>query len=264
MITADQVRTLAREARLPAGVLEKDYALTWLLSGFYSKDSRLRNGFVLKGGTAIRKVYFPETWRFSEDLDFTVVKGKQENAIREGLLRAFARLRSVSGMNYSLDSFHATPGTIIANVQFVGPLNFANRIKHDISLKEAMALEPERHRVKSFYPDLPDFRVLMYSLTEILAEKIRSIMQRGYSRDYYDVWRLFREGKFKVNEVRATLVKKCETIGIEYRPQLIFDKGRLDEAKSFWNGGLGHLTRKVPDFDRVVVELRESLRFLRT
>ncbi len=264
MITADQVRTRAREAKLPAGVVEKDYALTWLLNGLYAKDSRLRNGFVLKGGTAIRKVYFPETWRFSEDLDFTVVTGKEGDAIREGLLQAFDRLRSVSGINYTLESFHATEGAIIANVQFVGPLNFANRIKHDITLKERMVFKPERRTVKSVYPDLPDFRVLVYSISEILAEKIRTIMQRGYSRDYYDVWRLLKESKFKITEFEEASMKKCELTGIEYRPELIFDRDRLNEVRAFWSRGLGHLLRELPDFDTVISDLRESLGLLET
>lgn len=262
VITADRVRTLAREAKLPAGVVEKDYALTWLLNGLYAKDSTLRNGFVLKGGTAIRKVYFPEAWRFSEDIDFTVVTGKEEDAIREGLLHAFDRLRSVSGINYSLESFHATEGAITANVQFVGPLNFPNRIKHDITLKERMVFKPEQRTVKSLYPDLPYFRVLVYSIDEILAEKIRSIMQRGYSRDYYDVWRLMKEGKFKTREFKDVLIKKCELNGIEYRPELVFDRDRLNEARAFWSRGLGHLLRELPNFDTVMSDLRESLRFL--
>lgn len=61
MLTAEQVRRIAREEGLSAGVMEKDYAITWLLRGYYLGDSRLRRSLVLKGGTAIRKVYYPRT-----------------------------------------------------------------------------------------------------------------------------------------------------------------------------------------------------------
>ena len=74
MISAEQIKRIAREEKLTAGVVEKDYTLTWLLRGFYLLNNGLDDRFVLKGGTAIRKVYFPQTWRFSEDLDFTVAK----------------------------------------------------------------------------------------------------------------------------------------------------------------------------------------------
>lgn len=262
MIAGDQLKRIAREAGLAAGVLEKDYALTWLLKGFYSRSSPLKNTLVFKGGTAIRKVYFPETWRFSEDLDFTAVGNKGQAAFRDGMQEALGWLGAQSGINYSVDTFHSTEGAIIASVQFVGPLGFPNRIKHDITLNEKLVAKPLRKEVVTIYPDLPKLKVMVYSLTEILAEKIRTIMQRGYSRDYYDVWRLLKEGKFSKNEVRATLRKKCELKGIEYQPKLLFDTGRLADAKAFWSAGLGYLTRQLPDFDTVISELREALGLL--
>ena len=177
-------------------------------------DGGLGEFFVLKGGTAIRKVYFPGTWRFSEDLDFTVVKAVESENVREFMLRVFSKLRWECGINYSLESFHSTEGSIIANVQFFGPLNFTNRIKYDISLREKMVLEPERRHLRTYYSDLPEFEVVVYSLREVLVEKIRSIMQRGYSRDYYDVWRLLKENEFKGSEIRKLLKRKCELSGI--------------------------------------------------
>lgn len=83
MISAEHIRRIAREEKLAVGVVEKDYALSWLLRGFYLMNSGLDDSFVLKGGAAIRKVYFPQTWRFSEDLDFTVAKAMEPESIKE-------------------------------------------------------------------------------------------------------------------------------------------------------------------------------------
>lgn len=262
LITADQIRRIARDQDLAVGVVEKDYVLTWLLHGLYSKGSKLKTSFVLKGGTAIRKVYFPEMWRFSEDLDFTVVGKKDSDHIRQSIEQVFASLLSESGIRYSFETFHTTPGSIIANVQFLGPLNFTNRIRHDITLDEKMVSDRESRTVKSNYPDLSEFKILSYSLAETLVEKIRSIMQRGYSRDYYDVWRLMKEAKFRNSEVRRLLIKKCELTGVKYEPQLLFSKERLDEARSYWEQGLGYLTKELPSFETVIAELKRSLRFL--
>ena len=248
--------------KLAVGVIEKDYALSWLLRGLYLKGSEVRDGLALKGGTAIRKVYFPNVWRFSEDLDFTVVANKDADRIRESMQNVFYRLRDESGVNYSFESFHSTEGSIIANVQFVGPLNFVNRIRHDVTLKERMVLKPERRTVKSGFPDLPPFKILVYPLAEILVEKIRSIMQRGYSRDYYDVWRLLKESEFKDSEIKSLLIQKCEMNRISYQPALLFDAKRLSEARSFWTKGLSYLTRDLPNFDQIVPELKEKLGFL--
>ena len=61
------LRKLAGKYQMPLGTLEKDYALTNLLSvivNFPKLDK-----IVFKGGTALKKIYF-ENFRFSEDLDF--------------------------------------------------------------------------------------------------------------------------------------------------------------------------------------------------
>jgi hypothetical protein len=51
-------------------VVEKDYVLGWLLWGIHNHDA-LRESWVFKGGTCLKKCFF-ETYRFSEDLDFTL------------------------------------------------------------------------------------------------------------------------------------------------------------------------------------------------
>ena len=62
------LQKLAGKHGAPLGILEKDYALTNLLSvisRFPGLDS-----MVFKGGTALKKIHY-ENFRFSEDLDFT-------------------------------------------------------------------------------------------------------------------------------------------------------------------------------------------------
>jgi len=46
-------------------MIEKDYVLGWVLFGLMWVPE-----LVFKGGTVLAKVYFPRTWRLSEDLDF--------------------------------------------------------------------------------------------------------------------------------------------------------------------------------------------------
>jgi predicted nucleotidyltransferase component of viral defense system len=64
----DEIRILAGKYGVPAGTLEKDFAITIILS-IMSKFDEISK-LVFKGGTALKKAYFAET-RFSEDLDFT-------------------------------------------------------------------------------------------------------------------------------------------------------------------------------------------------
>lgn len=262
MITADEVRRLAREAGLAAGVLEKDYAITWLLYGIYHKESILRNLLIFKGCTAIRKVYFPNTWRLSDDLDFTITNRERPETVRAGFEEAFSFLASVSGITFSLQDFASGKWLIVASIQYMGPLGAKNRIAHDITLKERLVEEPEWRTISPKYPDLEKFRVKVYSLTEILVEKLRSIIQRGKTRDYYDVWRLLRERAFDKKKIQQLLIKKCKMVGVKYQPELIFDPKRLNEAERYWRPALGYLTKDLPEFKKVISELKSTLNFL--
>lgn len=72
MIGKSEIMELSREFGIRANVVEKDYVLGWLLSGIFN-HTEIKSGWVFKGGTCLKKCYF-ETYRFSEDLDFTLTE----------------------------------------------------------------------------------------------------------------------------------------------------------------------------------------------
>src|SRR5207248_1888898 len=76
VIPARELFDLRAEWSLDVGVIEKDYVLGWLLAGIANHPD-LAATWVFKGGTCLRKCFY-ETYRFSEDLDFTVVEGGPE------------------------------------------------------------------------------------------------------------------------------------------------------------------------------------------
>ena len=63
---------LARGAEwgLRPDIVEKDYVLGWLLAAF-AIHGVTSASWVFKGGTCLKKCFF-ETYRFSEDLDFSL------------------------------------------------------------------------------------------------------------------------------------------------------------------------------------------------
>ena len=139
MLTEEEIRRIARRKNLYVGLTEKDYVLEWLLKGIY--ESEIKDSLIFKGGTAIKKVYFPETWRFSYDMDFTALCPDSED-INNQLQEVFDDVERKSTIKIEFKSFHETSGSIIANVQFLGPLNAKNRIRLDISLDELVITEP--------------------------------------------------------------------------------------------------------------------------
>lgn len=73
MISRPALDERVREWRLRHDVVEKDYVLGWALWAVGS-DEELNRTWCFKGGTSLKKC-FVETYRFSEDLDFSVLPG---------------------------------------------------------------------------------------------------------------------------------------------------------------------------------------------
>ena len=65
-----KIQDEANLKKVPLHVIEKDYALSYVLAGM-AKQSELSHSLIFKGGTALKKIFFGD-YRFSEDLDFTV------------------------------------------------------------------------------------------------------------------------------------------------------------------------------------------------
>jgi len=258
MISAEALRRIARRQGIGVGWAEKDYVISWFLKELYENNC-LKEVLVFKGGTALKKVYFSETWRLSHDLDFTTIAELDSETVRRCLEEVFIAIAQKSGLALSLSSFRAIRGGLDAKIQFAGPLVHRNQLSLDITFNEKLVTEPEWNAARTDYPDVPVIKIKVYSLKEILVEKIRSIMQRGKSRDYYDVWKLLMENEFDMVAIEALLVEKCLTKDIEYDPSLIFDDERLGETGRYWQSALGELVRELPEFEKVVSELREKL-----
>lgn len=71
MIPKQEVLELARKQNIAPGIIEKDYVLGWVLAGI-NHHPNLSQKWIFKGGTALKKCFFQE-YRFSEDLDFTIL-----------------------------------------------------------------------------------------------------------------------------------------------------------------------------------------------
>jgi len=92
MIDYLQVQRLALKNNVSPEIIEKDYFIELVL--FYlSKDSSLCENLVFRGGTALKKVYFPE-YRFSEDLDFVIDSKKEINAYQEIIIQILQKISS--------------------------------------------------------------------------------------------------------------------------------------------------------------------------
>lgn len=88
LIDRQEIMDFSRELSLAPNVIEKDYMLGWLLAGI-SNHADLSKSWAFKGGTCLKKCYF-ETYRFSEDLDFTLSEAEHQD--ESFLISAFTKI----------------------------------------------------------------------------------------------------------------------------------------------------------------------------
>lgn len=259
--------------------LERDYVLSWVLAGIARTES-LRETLIFKGGTALKKCYFGE-YRFSEDLDFSGVddapvgKGMQE-AMRAacqdaaGLLDAYApavfeceRYTEREPHPHGQEAF-----TIRAQLPWHRSLHV--RVKVEISVDEPVLRPALAREVIHDYGEPLDARIRVYALEEIVAEKLRAILQhqekleeRGWSRsrarDYYDLWRILNayRDELELTDFELLLQEKCKIRDVSFRrSEDFFREPMLGYVKKTWQQWLGPLVPDLPDHETVVVDLR--------
>lgn len=209
MIDKREILETASALRLLPHVVEKDYVLGWLLAGINAHPA-LAASWVFKGGTCLKKCYF-ETYRFSEDLDFTL---RDEVQIDEGFLRrvlgeVIAWVADESGLvlpadQLGFDIYRNPRGRLSCQgkVGYRGPVSPGSsaggwpKIKLDLTAGERLVMPGVRRQVFHPYSDRPDngMWINCYAYEEAFGEKIRALGERTRPRDLYDVVNLYRHG----------------------------------------------------------------------
>ncbi len=262
MISKAEILETAGKVGLRPDVVEKDYVLGWTLAGIAAHE-QLRDKWIFKGGTCLKKCYF-ETYRFSEDLDFTLADATHLDG--DFLKRVFGEIGEWvyerSGLEMpvegqSFDLFNNPRGNLSCQgkLSYKGPVspNVAvirlPRIKLDLTADERIVLPPVRVPVFHTYSDAQEasFEVLAYSYEEAFGEKVRALAERTRPRDLYDVVNLFRnnEARPSAAELLNVLRQKCEFKGIAV-PKLEDLADHRDAVEGGWATMLAHQLPALP------------------
>ncbi|MCD4674671.1 MAG: nucleotidyl transferase AbiEii/AbiGii toxin family protein [Desulfobacula sp.] len=152
MIKPGEIQKKARAAGVRDQQIEKDYILSWILQGV-AMHNELLKAIVFKGGTVLRKVYF-EDYRFSEDLDFTLLDNSTSNQqIFDYFNEVFDYVKEEANIPLEIidDNEHEDArlpdgqGGVYFYISYVGPLGGMGtnkRVKVDISRSEQLQFEP--------------------------------------------------------------------------------------------------------------------------
>ncbi len=280
MITNREIANAANEWQLRHAVVEKDYVLGWLLAGI--ANNPITRAWAFKGGTCLRKCWF-ETYRFSEDLDFTVGPEDLDPATLAATFTDIATwIYDRCGLELRLDeqSFRQRKNkrdnpTIVGRIGYIGPLGSPSvpKVKLDLTADEVLVRPLEYRPVFHPFTDVNSrghhndhlADVLSYSLPEFMGEKLRALAERCRPRDLYDVIHTHRHPDLigRAPEVVAVLDKKCEHAGIE-PPTLASMRATpfRAEIETEWSNMLGHQLPFLPPFEGFWAELDDVFDWL--
>lgn len=258
---------LAREGgrRIPESGLERDYCLAWFLSALAESD--LQPILAFKGGTALKRCYFGD-YRFSQDLDFTLIEPIAFQELVRRLNPVYAALREASGIVFSFDREdrlkHDNSYTFY--LRYVGPLPSGNDVKVDVTLRERLVYPlQERPILRGYqeFTDLPENRLLSaYSLAEIATEKTLALADRARNepRDLYDLWHLTSHAGINLEVLADAMRQKLEFRGKPFEGIAAAIRNKEARLKALWSGRLAYQMVTLPEFDDVFRAVQRTLR----
>ncbi len=218
-------------------------------------------------GTCLKKCYI-ETYRFSEDLDFTVLPDApyRPEDVEPLLRRTLTRITDESGLDFSTaPRLRLRPNQLSTEgrVYYTGPRRTPSqtpRVKLDLSADERVVRPAVLQKIAHPYPDTfpSGGNTRCYSFDELFAEKIRAMAQRGRPRDLYDIINLFRRNDLRMHPeaIRSALVEKCAVKSISVPTAADFDDPPLLlELESEWGNMLGHQLPALPPLEPFLEEL---------
>ncbi len=261
MMTTAQLHRAAEQEGLRFDQIEKDYVILWILAGL-SHSGAKEHGWVFKGGTCLRHCYY-DGYRFSEDIDFSCEpEGENLEASLRLLETVAAWVVNESGIRLSV----LAPLTVPGDFQIEIPVEYNRggmrrqglpQVKVHLTFDEPILDEAAVRPIKPGYADLSAFVIAAYSKKEIVAEKMRSLLQQQQKwprpRDLYDLWYILckSDEHFSWQELKPLFDEKCRVRGVQPDIEKLTSNTLLEWNEKAWLSRLGPMLKEVPDFDRV-------------
>ena len=276
MVSQREIVQRSKKHFVTPATIDKDWVLGHLLNAFYSFED-IKSCFVFKGGTCLKKCYF-EDYRFSEDLDFTLLD-KDFTVDVDMINKVAGVVEKVSNIKFFVSEIKNQIHNDIqqgyeVKIKFWGAdhkpntiIPPANRwqtyVKLDISFSENMFNNPVYRKIIHPYSDSAFINktIPAYPMVEIMAEKLRSLIQRNRPRDIYDIWYIMKSNdKVKYADIKELLFRKAKLKDIEIlNIEQFVNQQKQQKNRRAWESSLKqHLpVNALPDFDMVYPELFE-------
>lgn len=241
MTSLDELKRIAGRERVGLGVIEKDHAITVILSVL--SKTRLSETLVFKGGTAIKKMYYPEA-RFSLDLDFDCqhdLSRELEKSIKKPLIE---NREDVNFTGVRLEESRAELGRRLS-IQYKDSNGYPNSIKLDLAFRQKPVMRTRTMAAKNPY-GIENVTIATMDIKEIMAEKLRALIHVRKARHLYDIWFLLSKG---VTTTKKLADRKLKMYGEKFEIDALMNS--MKEVEGDWQTDLEALVSEVPKFSRV-------------
>jgi predicted nucleotidyltransferase component of viral defense system len=217
---------------------------------------------VFKGGTCLRHCFY-SGYRFSEDLDYSCREGSGGFDTARDLLSGVSEwIQANAFLRLSVIEARTTEGDFQVEIPIEYSRGGARRqglpeIKIHLTFDEPILTEPVARSVTPLYSDLSAFTVATYTKEEILAEKMRALLQQQTKwprpRDLYDLWFILcREGEtFDWERLRGLFSGKCRARKVDPNPSLLVSDVLKSTNERVWSPQLSAVMATVPSFAQV-------------
>jgi predicted nucleotidyltransferase component of viral defense system len=261
MISRAEIQRLAHKLKMNELVLEKDYVLTWILLGIAGSD--MCSLIAFKGGTALKKIYFPD-YRYSEDLDFTVTKETEGETLVSHLQLIIDGLSKSEGFQFAIgpERIEVRSDSLTVYVSYVGPLQAklgSRDIKIDFTLSEKLIFPIDHKTIHSTYSDAIKRQIQVYSLEEILVEKLCAVIGRTEPRDIYDLDFLFNQN-LDFLAIPNAFLEKAEFKEVDHNRLMEVLEKKKPTLERMWKTRLTHQIKDLPHLEEVLRNLQRSFK----
>ncbi len=111
MIRDIEIKKQARVRNVPFSTIERDIAQIFLLNELRTFD------MAFKGGTCLQKIYF-DNYRFSDDLDFTLMKPIDPDELEHSLKGVAHSVSDGSGIGFEFNEFKMVKNGFTGKFEF--------------------------------------------------------------------------------------------------------------------------------------------------
>jgi predicted nucleotidyltransferase component of viral defense system len=256
MISPDELEEKSRQFEINVANVQRDYVLGWLLYAIFTQTA-LKDTLFLKGGNALRKCYFPET-RYSSDIDLGTPYDIDPKFLSSEIIKACGVVSSATGIQFKNEDiridekFKATNEGDRGKLKvfevrlyfkefYTGADHIRIKIEMDVTRFDRTILPIQSRSIFHPYSDAVQLATAVIRCAkaeEILASKLKCILQREHAPDLFDVVypEIFAPG-FELNKSEILLAFLSKTI---FRPSPAVAKNILlkmpfDFFRAYWS-----------------------------